>query len=205
MDHSKKNSPELNQPILANRIQSVNDRHVHIGGRASAKQTKVFETFDATRETAADFKAGYRIANQMSSLEPVVEQLTSELEIRWGAECGYVGVMIVALQEAVSNAVCHGNLELTRVAGDRNAATYHDLAAERRTNIPWCERQVHIRAEVSARCVVLQVTDEGRGFDESDLEESATGGIHLMKALMDKVEFSLNGRRVTMTLWNHLM
>lgn len=188
--------------VRANPLQLAHDRHVQFGGRTSAKRTETCEASDGIPETATDFEACYRIANHMTLLDPIVAQLTSELAIRWGAECGFVGTMIVSLQEAVSNAVCHGNLELTSLAGNKDAAAYHELAAERRANIPWCKRQVHRRAVISARSVVLQVTDEGRGFVESDLGESATGGIHLMKSLMDKVEFSLNGRRVTMTMLN---
>jgi anti-sigma regulatory factor (Ser/Thr protein kinase) len=84
----------------------------------------------------------------------------------------------IALQEALANAVIHGN-----------------------RNTP------HKRVRVTCRCSVdgeisITVRDEGQGFDSSAVPDptdrnnfllSHGRGIHLMKALMDEVSFEDNG------------
>ena len=79
----------------------------------------------------------------------------------------------VALTEALSNAILRGN-------GDDPA------------------KQVHVRAQVDAERLVLEVGDEGAGFDigsavvdpttPDQLEREDGRGIFLMRKLMDSVE-----------------
>lgn len=92
----------------------------------------------------------------------------------------------VALTEALSNAILRGN-------GD-NAA-----------------KHVRIRADVSDLRVVLEVEDEGDGFDleacttdpstPENLEREDGRGLFLMRSLMDRVErFRGDGNVVRLTL-----
>jgi len=92
----------------------------------------------------------------------------------------------VALTEALSNAILRGNRE---VAG----------------------REVRVRAEVTDSQLVLEVTDEGDGFDLAACTEDPTTeeniaredgrGLFLMQSLMDRVErFRGDGNVVRMTL-----
>ena len=92
----------------------------------------------------------------------------------------------VALSEALSNAMLRGNRE--------------DLA-----------KRVRVRASIDANQLVLEVTDEGGGFDlegytvdpttpENLLREEGRG-LYLMRQLMDRVErFNDGGNVVRLTL-----
>ena len=92
----------------------------------------------------------------------------------------------VALTEALSNAILYGN-------------------RERR------DRHVHVRAEVDRERLVVEVSDEGAGFDLATAEIDPTSpenllredgrGLFLMRRLMDSVErFDDRGNVIRMTL-----
>jgi serine/threonine-protein kinase RsbW len=92
--------------------------------------------------------------------------------------------LAVALAEALSNAAVHG----------------HRLDAKRR---------VAVAVAVSPGCVVVEVSDSGRGFDSrvvsdpTDPERQlATGGrgIFLMRSLVDEVSYNPAGNRVRLTV-----
>ncbi len=89
----------------------------------------------------------------------------------------------LALEEALSNAMRHGNASLP-------------------------EALVLVRVMIDAAGVSIEVRDEGPGFDFTQVPDpnSATGmrkpsgrGIYLMRKLMDRVEFFDAGRGVRMT------
>lgn len=92
----------------------------------------------------------------------------------------------VALSEALSNAILYGNGEDP-------------------------EKFVRVRANLDEARLILEVTDEGMGFDldrsitdptaEENLEREDGRGLFLMKALMDRVErFDNHGNVVRLTL-----
>jgi serine/threonine-protein kinase RsbW len=92
----------------------------------------------------------------------------------------------VALSEALANAMLRGNRD------DRS-------------------KPVHVRATFDGRDLILEVVDQGRGFDLDDCSVDPTlpenllredgRGLFLMKRLMDRVErFTRDGNVVRLTL-----
>lgn len=95
----------------------------------------------------------------------------------------------VALTEALSNAILRGNRERT-------------------------EARVQVRAEMDRDRLVMEVVDEGEGFDLEECLEDPTlpenllredgRGLFLMSKLMDHIErFTDSGNTVRMTLRRH--
>lgn len=92
------------------------------------------------------------------------------------------GNILVALTEAVNNAIFHGNkCDATKMVG---------LAMEAKNNV-----------------LVFTIKDEGRGFNYNslpdptapeNLERPAGRGVFLMRHLSDKIHFADNGRLVEM-------
>ncbi len=113
----------------------------------------------------------------------------------------------VALEEALRNAVHHGNLELTSRMREDDTDQYRNLYEQRRTNTPYRDRRVHVRIDVNENQGSFIIRDEGRGFDPGGLPdptdpanlERATGrGLLLMRSFMDEVHFNDVGNEVTM-------
>lgn len=113
----------------------------------------------------------------------------------------------VALEEALTNALFHGNLGLASDLRERDAATYYGLVKERMRTPPYSDRRIHVATELGEDRAVFVVRDEGEGFDPSalpdptdpaNLERLSGRGILLMRTFMDEVAFNDVGNQVTM-------
>ena len=113
----------------------------------------------------------------------------------------------VALEEAILNAMYHGNLEVSSKLREGTDEPYHQLADERRQAPPYRDRRVYFTAKLSAQQAVYTIRDEGPGFDPGSLPdptdpanmEKASGrGLLLIRTFMDEVSFSERGNQITM-------
>ena len=122
------------------------------------------------------------IPSEISAISPLVERLMRLVE---GSHCvtGEETAVELALREALSNAVVHGN-----------RLDAHKL--------------VHVRCRCKVgKGISVTVSDQGLGFDASalpdplsvdNLEAEHGRGIHLMKLAMDEVSFEQRGAEVHM-------
>jgi len=113
----------------------------------------------------------------------------------------------VALEEALCNALYHGNLEVGSELREEDDRAYHEMVHERMHQSPYCERRIRVRAELSPEKAVFVIRDEGRGFDPhslpdptdpENLERASGRGILLMRTFMDGVDFNDLGNAVTL-------
>jgi len=113
----------------------------------------------------------------------------------------------VALVEALSNAMIHGNLEVRSTLRRENLAAWDRAIAERRARDPWARRRVTCVARESSERVEYEISDEGSGFDASALPDPAAPenllrmhgrGILLIRTFMDEVRYANGGSRLVM-------
>ncbi len=112
----------------------------------------------------------------------------------------------VALEEALTNACYHGNLEIGAALGKSERPAYETLARQRRYEEPYRDRRIHVRARISRAEAVFVIRDDGPGFDVSRLAspsltdaEGGTGrGVVLMRSIMDEVVYNKAGNEVTL-------
>jgi len=116
----------------------------------------------------------------------------------------------LALDEALVNAVVHGNLEIpSKVKGKSfdELLAFNNLIKERRQIEPYCNRKVEITRVLKPDSVQFTITDEGPGFDwESlpndlkDMEVLANHGrgLFLIRAFMTEIQFNEKGNCITM-------
>jgi serine/threonine-protein kinase RsbW len=113
------------------------------------------------------------IPSDVREIEPIVEEVTRECRgLALSARQCALNVP-VALTEALSNAILRGNRGMR-------------------------DKHVRVRAVVSDSALVLEVADEGTGFDleactidptrPGNLEREDGRGLFLMRSLMDRVE-----------------
>ena len=133
-------------------------------------------------ESASCLEIEARMPSEVKAISPLVDRLIRLIK---GSHCvvGEAAPVGLALREALSNAVLHGDrLDPCRLV------------------------QVHCRCELS-RGVSMVVTDQGSGFDPNKIPDpSAVGnldanhgrGIFLMRWLMDEVSFECGGTEVHM-------
>lgn len=111
-----------------------------------------------------------------------------------------------AVQEAIANAVIHGNLGLSFGTDEfEDLGGFHRAVADRLAAPDAAQRRVTVDIDWTAADVTVAVSDEGQGFeapaiDSADLDPAGfapTGrGLILMRALASRVEFDSAGRRV---------
>ncbi len=116
--------------------------------------------------------------NNISSVETFVTNVFAEFQI----DESYFGNVLIALTEAVSNAIIHGNKSQE-------------------------EKKVYVTSLSDSSKVVITVEDEGRGFDPHNLPDPTAPenlltpggrGVFLMHQLADKIEYFENGRIIKM-------
>jgi len=151
----------------------------------------------------------FEIRNDIALVPPLIrtiQEMLRSLPLQDEAERLRVGV---AVEEAIRNAMFHGNLELN--SPPTLTQSRDELAARRLGIPPYCNRQVSIDIQISREQAVFTIRSEGPGFDASPFEgdefdsDAPHGrGIHLLRTFMDSVEFNDNGREVLLRKNHHV-
>lgn len=114
----------------------------------------------------------------------------------------------MAMMEALSNAMYHGNLEVSSDLRQDGQEAYDAKIQERRGEDPYRSRKVHLTARESREGVTYIIRDEGPGFDwrklpdptlPENMEKLCGRGLLMMRTFMDSVEYNDAGNQVTLT------
>lgn len=117
--------------------------------------------------------------NNIPKVESLIDEVCDELSLSED----YYGNILIAVTEAVNNAIIHGN---------KNENS----------------KVVKIDVAKNDKAVIFSVADQGEGFDfenlpdptaPENLEKPDGRGIFLMKNLSDGVNFESNGSKVSIT------
>ncbi|HYT91964.1 MAG TPA: PilZ domain-containing protein [Gemmataceae bacterium] len=151
-----------------------------------------------------------RLPSRPAWIEPAVEYLKTRAVLCGACQETRAGKLMIALHEALSNAVVHGNLELSSELKDRSDDSFARELATRANDPRLAERIVDVVVDYDGERCQWIVTDEGSGFDveavlqrlESDDPEvlSRGRGILMMRSFLDEVRYEEGGRRCVLTL-----
>jgi serine/threonine-protein kinase RsbW len=111
----------------------------------------------------------------------VQEEIISALEENGFSDRDVFGARL-ALEEAIVNAIKHGN----------------GLDPDKQVHIHWKVDESQMRVEVTDEGPGFQVEDVPDPTDDENLERPCGRGIMLMKAFMTKVEYSPSGNSVVL-------
>jgi CheY-like chemotaxis protein len=152
-------------------------------------------------------RSTFVLGNDLALVESLVVYLQEncmQMGLCDATECTRIGV---ALQEALVNAVHHGNFQIGSEFREDKYDQYAALVARRGQESPYRDRRIHVSARLTRDEAIFVVRDEGVGFDPSslpdpcdpeNLEKVSGRGVFLMRALMDEVRFEDRGRAVTL-------
>ena len=178
-----------------------NTLEVVLDAAASARER--LQLLDFMTETQSRFVLGYEAAGSLALVSYCQDKLTS-LKVCHEAEALRVGT---ALNEALRNAIDHGNLELSSELREQDDGSYERLREDRLQQSPYRDRRVVVETFVSRDEARYVIRDEGSGFDPTDLPDptdpenmlKASGrGILLMRAFMDEVKYNDVGNEITL-------
>ena len=113
----------------------------------------------------------------------------------------------IAIEEALSNAMIHGNLEVSSGLRESNSDAYERLIEQRMKQKPFCDRTIVVSISIAENRLMCSIADEGQGFDVSSIPDPtdpeymwrASGrGLLLMKSFMDEVCYNSAGNQITL-------
>lgn len=151
----------------------------------------------------------HSLENKISLIEPLT---TLTARMIGGLEVGdetFALQAAVALDNAITNAMLHGNLELRHddLLESPAATLESNMALDRLQRAPYCDRRVHVSVEVTPTRAQFIVRDEGTGFQQQPWAlnddalpriDEAGKGLFLMRSLMDSVTYNETGNEVTL-------
>jgi CheY-like chemotaxis protein len=152
-------------------------------------------------------ETNFRLKNDVSLIGPLVNYLHRVIRAVGSCDQACGMRVCVALEEAINNALFHGNLEINSTLRTGDSETYRQLVAQRLRTVPFCHRVIDVQARFTRDAATFVVRDEGPGFDPASLPdptdpenlENASGrGLLLMRTFMDSVEYNKRGNEVTM-------
>ncbi|MGL4368419.1 MAG: ATP-binding protein, partial [Spirochaetota bacterium] len=114
----------------------------------------------------------------------------------------------LSLREAISNAMFHGNLEISSDIREKEGIkAFNEMIELRKTDEKYGSRRVHFTYEMTRDYAEYIIEDEGNGFDYSRLPDprnpdnffnKSGRGILIIKIHMDEVEWNEKGNRIRM-------
>jgi CheY-like chemotaxis protein len=155
----------------------------------------------------------FSLENDASLIDAVVDLIQQMLSGVGLCEPSQRLQLGVVLDQALRNAMYHGNLELSveqmqQACEELIQGRGARVIEERRREMPYCRRKIAVNVRISPDEARFTVRDEGPGFDvaavlaqdHSDaLEGTAGRGLLLMRTFLDEVTFNERGNEVTMT------
>ncbi len=167
------------------------------------------------KETQAywrDTKCSFKIPNDHDLIPPLVGQIRSIVDGMQLFDETQRVQLSMALEEAISNALYHGNLELTAeqidsVEYDISAADNISIIDERRAASPYKDRSIFVDVDLTRDQAKFTVRDEGPGFDHAGVPSPAEvvaseklrgRGLTQMRLFLDEIHFNDRGNEVVL-------
>jgi CheY-like chemotaxis protein/anti-sigma regulatory factor (Ser/Thr protein kinase) len=158
-------------------------------------------------ERLAQAELQFVLDNDSLLVKSLVAHLRSYL-VRLG-QCDETAItrVCIAREEALLNAIYHGNLELSSDLRQDDEGAYYRLAEERRGMAPFRDRQVVCAARLSRAEFRVTIRDEGPGFDPSTLPDPTDPanlgriggrGLLLIRTFMDSETHNQSGNEITL-------
>ena len=150
----------------------------------------------------------FEIENDVNLLLSLSRHLQQTLADAWGLDRTDRLRIGTALEEALLNALYHGNLGVRSELKEIDHDEFYKQANERRIALPWSDRRIRVLVRITSEEIEVTIRDEGNGFDPSklpdptdpeNLDRPCGRGVMLMRAFMDDVRYNATGNEVTLT------
>jgi CheY-like chemotaxis protein/anti-sigma regulatory factor (Ser/Thr protein kinase) len=149
----------------------------------------------------------FELENDISLIAPMVGLVQEKMgEADLGDEADRLR-MGIAVEEALTNALYHGNLELNSELRQNDDRIYYDLAKARAAEPPYCDRRIYVETRHTTDEVSITIRDQGKGFNPAalpdptepeNLERAFGRGMLLITTFMDEVRHNDSGNEITM-------
>ena len=152
-------------------------------------------------------ESSFKLENDPELITPLIQMMQEDLGVMNICDATAGMRVGVALQESISNALYHGNLEVSSDLRQEDERIFYNLAARRRFEEPYRARRILVNARLEREEAVWTIEDQGPGFDTSsldrpidpeDLMRVGGRGMLLIRTFMDEVTHNATGNRITL-------
>lgn len=167
---------------------------------------------DRAAQRLLEFQTSAEVAFSVTNEDELVPAIVARLrdQVQQMRICDEIQLMTIstALDEALVNAMIHGNLEVSsnlRVID--NGKPYREQIRQRRQQPPYRDRRVDVQLSLTREEARFRIRDQGPGFDPSkipdprdpaNLEKVSGRGLLLIHTFMDEVHHNAQGNEITM-------
>lgn len=164
-------------------------------------ENRVYDSF-------VSLQAEFELENDVSLVFPLTEKILEMVASTYGPYDDFFRMKLaISLEEAVTNAIIHGNLEIPSSLRDGRESDYRRLMEQRPELLPFSSRRTSVAVILQRHQMSFVVRDQGPGFQvnlipdptaKENLEKVSGRGLALMRSFMDLVIYNLHGNVVTM-------
>ena len=170
--------------------------------------TPVQATCPATlvRRSLSQLRVQYVLDNDLALVYPLTEELQKiAVGVYDQYDDSYQCHLAISLDESLTNAIVHGNLEIS--SDQRDDPDFAGLMMTRRLLAPYRDRRVYVDVTFDQAQMMIVVRDEGPGFEVSsvpdptaaeNIDKAGGRGLMLMRHFMNSVVHNAIGNAVTM-------
>jgi CheY-like chemotaxis protein len=135
---------------------------------------------------------------------PFVQDTIRRMGLLCASELTILGI---GLEEALSNARIHGNLEVSSLLRELDSDAYERQIAERMKQAPYCDRRIAVSMSTEDDFLTFCITDQGPGFDQNAIPDPTDPenlfrpcgrGLFLIRSFMDEVSHNACGNQITL-------
>jgi CheY-like chemotaxis protein/anti-sigma regulatory factor (Ser/Thr protein kinase) len=147
------------------------------------------------------------LENDTSLIPPLIAYVQEQIAVMRLSDDSQLTRIGVAIHESLTNAIYHGNLELSSELRQEDESIFHALAEERRRDDRYALRRARLAARLSAAEVRVVIQDDGPGFDPMQVRNPTAAinmdriggrGLLLVRSFMDDVRHNPQGNEITM-------
>ncbi|MBI3814299.1 MAG: ATP-binding protein [Nitrospinae bacterium] len=145
------------------------------------------------------------LSNNIELIRPTSLYLTGLITGKQGAV--KKGSVELALEEAITNAMVHGNLEVPSHLKEDDFSKFDELVSQRQNEAPYRNRKVKVYYDYSNQKAVFRIIDEGKGFEhKSYINKMAEDsflphgrGIIIIRTFASSIQYNESGSELTIT------
>ena len=150
----------------------------------------------------------YELENDPALIRPLLDEVRATLE-RFSIGGDNTTQLIVGIEEAVANAMYHGNLEIGSELKHTQFAAFYKQAELARKDPRFARRTVRLFIDASHDGAKITIADDGQGFDPQSVPDPTAPenlaltngrGLLMMRTFFDDVRFNRLGNEVTLTV-----
>ncbi len=162
---------------------------------------------DLRRQGDSSIRSKFVVGNDSELIAPLIAMLLAAIDVMGICDENGRTRVGVALHEALSNALYHGNLEVSSDLRQDDERLFYHLAKERRGLDPYKSRQLEVVAEIDPASAKYTIRYEGPGYEVNacaipvepeDLMRVGGRGLLLIRTFMDEVHHNERGNEITL-------